>query len=79
MSAHPDRQDTINRAVALIDSASPADLAGYLARTRIHARLRADVPALRGLLASADVNDSTGAFGAWKAAQQILQTAGLPH
>jgi hypothetical protein len=73
-----DRQDTIRRAIALIDTAAPADLKDYLAATRIHARLQADPAALRDSLAT--VTDGTPqALGAYKAAQQILQAAGLPY
>jgi hypothetical protein len=70
------RQDTISRAIALIDTASPADLKGYLAGTRIHARLQADPAGLRDTLAGAIGTDM--AFGAWKASQQILAAAGIP-
>lgn len=70
------RQDTIRRAVALIDTASAADLARYLSQTQIHAHLQADPAALRDSLASAIGTDHQ--TGAWKAAQQVLHAAGLP-
>lgn len=72
-----DRHDTIRRAIDLIDTASPADLWRYLSQTDIHAHLQTDVPALRRTLA--DAAGTAQVFGAWKAAQQLLQAAGLPY
>ena len=72
-----DRHGIIRRAIDLIDAASPADLAGYLAQTDIHDHLKADPAALRRNLATAD--GTAQVFGAWKAAQQILRAAGLPY
>lgn len=72
------RRAVINRAADLIDTASPADLQRYLAQTGIHAHLKADPAALRDNLTSA-VDGTPQAVGAWKAAQQILDAAGLPH
>lgn len=72
------RRDTINRAVALIDSADPAALAHWLAQTRVHAHLQADPAALRGNLTSA-ADGTPQAFSAWKVSQQLLQAAGLPY
>jgi hypothetical protein len=73
------RADTITRAIALIDTAPPADLAGYLAGTNIHDHLKADPAALRQRLATVDDMSPGSRFGAWKAAQQILRAAGLPY
>jgi hypothetical protein len=70
-----DRQDTINRAIALIDTSDHSDLAGYLAQTTIHDHLKASPGALRDALASAV---GTADFGTWKASQQLLRAAGLP-
>jgi len=72
-----DRHDTIRRAIDLIDTAKPADLAGYLARTHIHDHLKADPDTLRTNLATA--SGTAQVFGAWKASQQLLQAAGLPY
>lgn len=79
-----DRQATIDRAIALIDNAqSDADAAqldAWLAQTGIHRDLRLDPYALRDKLAAvADDPHSGRAFGAWKAAQQLLRAAGQPY
>ena len=83
MAAHPSvaapRQATIDRAIALIDTATPSDLTGYLAQTRIHDHLKSDPATFRDHLAAATPDDTPRHFGAWKAAQQILQAAGLPY
>jgi hypothetical protein len=71
-----DRLGTIRRAIDLIDAASLADLAVYLGRTRLHDHVKADPAMLRHHLAT--VGDTGNVFSAWKAAQQILQAAGLP-
>ena len=74
------QRDTIDRAIALIDTADPADLAGYLAQTSLHDHIKADPATLRQHLAAATPDADIGRrFGAWKAAQQILQAAGLPY
>ena len=88
MAAHPSvtapRQASIDRAVALIDAnltdnvASP-QLTAWLAQTDIHDHLKADPTALRDSLAAAAPDDTMRHFGAWKAAQQLLHTAGLPY
>jgi len=74
------RQDIINRAITLIDNANPHALARYLADTSLHDHIKADPGTLRQHLADATAPDaSVGArFSAWKAAQQLLQAAGLP-
>ena len=72
-----DRHDTIRRAIALIDTADPADLSRYLADTSLHDHIKADPATLRKHLATAD--GTAQVFGAWKAAQQLLQAAGLPY
>ena len=72
-----DRHGTISRAIGLIDTVSPADLAGYLTQTDILDHLKSDPAALRRNLATAD--GTAQVFGAWKAAQQILRAAGLPY
>lgn len=74
------RTDTIRRAIALIDTADPSDLAGYLAQTSMHDHIKADPATLRQHLTDATPDASAGhRFGAWKAAQQLLQAAGLPY
>lgn len=74
------RLATIKRAIDVIDSAAPADLTRYLAQASIHDYLRADPALLRSRLAGIDGTSPSGArFGAWKAAQQILDAAGLPY
>ena len=77
MTASPDRQDTIRRAITLIDATNPADMTRVLrAKTVIRASL-ADNPAkLRDTLANAIGTDRQ--TGAWKGAQQILDAFGLP-
>lgn len=77
LQAKIQRYDTINRAIALIDDADPADLARYLADTRLHDHIKADPATLRRHLA--DANGTAQVFSAWKAAQQLLQAAGLPY
>ena len=72
-----DRRDTIRRAIALIDTASPADLGDYLADTSLHDHIKASPATLRKHLADAD--GTAQVFGAWKAAQQLLKAAGLPY
>jgi hypothetical protein len=76
MTAHPDRAETIRRAIKLIDETLGKDMAAYLAQAALRPP---DPDILRARLASADVTDSTGAFGAWKAAQRLLEAAGLPR
>ncbi len=77
LAAREGRHDTIRRAIDLIDTATPADLAGYLAQTSIHDHLKADPDALRDNLEKAD--GTAQVFGAWKASQQLLKAAGLPY
>lgn len=72
-----DRRGTIRRAIALMDTADPADLNRYLADTGIHDHLKVDPATLRSHLADADGTASV--FSAWKASQQILKAAGLPY
>ncbi|HEX3958087.1 MAG TPA: hypothetical protein VHZ03_15845 [Trebonia sp.] len=79
---HTDRLDTIQRAIDFIDSTDPADLKRYLLRTSLHDHIKADPAMLRQHLAASVLAaaDGTGiTFPAWKAAQQILQAAGLPY
>lgn len=73
------RQATIDRAVRLLDTAHPHDLAVWLAKTNLHDHVKADPAQLRRDLAAADPDNWAGYFGTWKAAQQLLQAAGLPH
>ena len=71
------RLGTIKRAIDLIDTADPGDLASYLAQTGLHDHIKADPATLRRHLAAVDGTGRT--FGPWKAAQQLLQAAGLPY
>lgn len=76
--AHPDRQDTIRRAIALIDTAGPAGLIRAIRGTRIRDDLKTDPAKLRDAL-TAGIGASGGAgFSAWKGAQQVLAAYGLP-
>jgi hypothetical protein len=72
-----DRYDTINRAIALIDTADPASLAAWLAQTDLHDHIKADPATLRQHLA--DANGTAQVFSAWKASQQLLKAAGQPY
>jgi hypothetical protein len=72
-----DRHDTIRRAIDLIDTTGPADLGRYLADTSLHDHIKADPATLRKHLA--DASGTAQTFSAWKAAQQLLQAAGLPY
>lgn len=78
MSTLAGRRATIDRAVNLLDTASPADLAAWLAKTTIHAHLKADPGALRDVLAGNRDTNGGPLFGAWKGAQQLLAAAGQP-
>lgn len=73
------RQATIDRAVALLDTADPGDLTVWLASTTLHAHLKADPAELRRLLTTFDPDSVGERFGAWKGAQKLLQAAGLPY
>lgn len=82
------RQDTINRAIDHLRTTDVAALAAQLATTTLHDHLKADPAALADSLAqtdpngfapSSDINDWARSFGTWKAAQQVLQAAGLPY
>ena len=64
-------QDLIDRAIALIDTAGPADLTAILAQTSIHDHLKADPAALRANLA----DDSHPFISRRLAAQSILAAA----
>lgn len=72
-------QATIDRAVALLDEADAVDLARWLAATSLHAHLKADPAELRRHLTTFDPASVFQRFSAWKAAQQIMQAAGLPY
>ena len=71
------RRDTINRAIALIDVATPADLADWLRQINVRDSLRDNPADLRAHLA--DSLDEDFLFPAWKVSQQLLEAAGLPY
>lgn len=78
------RKLTILRAVDVIDTTDPSTLAGYLAQTSLHDHVKTGPATLRKHLADAadagtDPISAGIRFGAWKAAQQICQAAGLPY
>lgn len=74
------RQNTIDRAVMLLEESSPENVVRYLALTQAWDHLKADPAKVHDLLADITADDETARhFGAWKMAQQILQAAGLPY
>jgi hypothetical protein len=70
------RQETINRAIVLLDTTGTDCLTAILAKTSLHANWQANPAALRDRLVTAGGLHLS--FTAWKAAQQILAAAGLP-
>lgn len=74
------RQATIDRAVRLMDGAHPDDVAHWIAQCNFYDHVKANPAKLRDDLASTRPDDETPKhFANWKAAQQILQAAGLPY
>jgi hypothetical protein len=79
MSVTTDRQDTIRRAVVLMDHTYLPELSCILARADIGGS-PANPVVLRDQLAAALTKPgSPGHFSAWEAAQKILQAAGPPY
>ena len=67
-----DRAAVVARAIDLLNTADPADLARYLATTNIHDHLKADPSALARALADPAIPSGT----AYRAAVKILTAAG---
>lgn len=70
-----ERQALIDRAVAYMDAALPSELSELFARLDWKPELQHDPSKLRNLLAGRDFPG--GMFGPYKAAQKILNAAGL--
>lgn len=74
------RQATITRAVEHLRTTDPATVASQLATTYFHDHWKIDPTGLADHLELSHTCDSWPQFfSAWKAAQQILQAAGLPY
>lgn len=71
-----ERQALIDRAVAYMDATSPAELSEIVARLGWKPELRRDPSKLRNLLV-AGRDFPGGLFGPYKAAQKLLNAAGL--
>jgi hypothetical protein len=80
-----ERKATIARAIAHIYSTDTELVRAQLGTTNLYDRFKADPDALADSLAVALRGEKPPAtptgrlFGAWKAAQQLLQAAGLPY
>lgn len=75
--ARAQRQDLINRAVAYMDAADPADLSRLLAGYGARPAHQDNPRLLRDAMAAATPDGPGGLFPAYKAAQRLLHAAGL--